>query len=96
MKARLVAELQVRRLPVMNHQKRLVGIVSLADLATEGSLPKTARALHGISQRGIIKSDWSVSCRSPILRRKAHSPRQLVRCTESPNGVGNTIKLPEV
>ena len=60
MKARLVAELQVRRLPVMNHQKRLVGIVSLADLATD------------------------------------HSPRQLVRCTESPNGVGNTIKLPEV
>ncbi len=50
--AQNMAELQVRRLPVMNHQKRLVGIVSLADLATEGSLPKTARALHGISQRG--------------------------------------------
>jgi len=47
-----MAELQVRRLPVMNRDKRLVGIVSLADLATEGSLPKTARALHGISQPG--------------------------------------------
>ncbi len=47
-----MAELQVRRLPVMNRDKRLVGIVSLGDLATEGSLPKTARALHGISQRG--------------------------------------------
>jgi CBS domain-containing protein len=47
-----MAELQVRRLPVMDRQKRLVGIVSLGDLATHGSLPKTARALHGISQPG--------------------------------------------
>ena len=37
---------------VMNRDKRLVGIVSLADLAIEGSLPKTAKALHGISQPG--------------------------------------------
>jgi CBS domain-containing protein len=47
-----MAELQVRRLPVMNRDKRLVGIVSLGDLATQGSLPKTARTLHGISQPG--------------------------------------------
>jgi CBS-domain-containing membrane protein len=47
-----MAELQVRRLPVLNRDKRLVGIVSLADLATQGSLPRTARALHGISQPG--------------------------------------------
>jgi hypothetical protein len=32
--------------------KRLVGIVSLGDLATHGSRPKTAKALHGISQPG--------------------------------------------
>ena len=47
-----MAGLQVRRLPVMNRDKRLVGIVSLGDLATQGSLPKTARALHAISQPG--------------------------------------------
>jgi CBS domain-containing protein len=47
-----MAELQVRRLPVLDRDKRLVGIVSLADLATEGSLAKTAKALHGISQPG--------------------------------------------
>ena len=47
-----MAELQIRRLPVMNRNKRLVGIVSLGDLALQGSLPKTARALHGISQPG--------------------------------------------
>lgn len=50
--AQNMADLQVRRLPVVNHHKRLVGIVSLADLATEGSVPKSARALHGISQPG--------------------------------------------
>jgi len=47
-----MAELRIRRLPVMNRDKRLVGIVSLCDLATEGSLPASARALHGISQKG--------------------------------------------
>jgi CBS-domain-containing membrane protein len=47
-----MAELQVRRLPIMNRDKRLVGIVSQGDLALQGSLPKTARALHGISQPG--------------------------------------------
>jgi CBS domain-containing protein len=47
-----MAELQVRRLPVMNRDKRLVGIVSLGDLATAGSLPRSAKALHGISQPG--------------------------------------------
>src|SRR3954452_11297311 len=47
-----MAELQVRRVPVMNRDKRLTGIVSLGDLATEGSLPKSAKALHGISQPG--------------------------------------------
>jgi CBS domain-containing protein len=46
-----MAELQVRRLPVMTREKRLVGIVSLADL-TKGSLPNTAKALHGISKPG--------------------------------------------
>jgi CBS domain-containing protein len=47
-----MADLQVRRLPVVNGEKRLVGIVSLGDIATGGSVPKSARALHGISQPG--------------------------------------------
>jgi CBS domain-containing protein len=50
--AKNMAEQQLRRLPVMNREKRLVGIVSLSDLATQASLPRTAHALHGISQPG--------------------------------------------
>src|SRR5260221_14072743 len=47
-----MAELQIRRLPGGTRVKRLVGIVSSGDLASEGSLPKSAKALHGISQPG--------------------------------------------
>jgi CBS-domain-containing membrane protein len=46
-----MAEHQIRRLPVMTRQKRLVGIVALADL-TKDSLPHSAKALHGISKPG--------------------------------------------
>ena len=48
--AQNMAELQVRRLPVLSRDKRLVGIVSIGDLALKQ--PKTAKALHGISQPG--------------------------------------------
>ena len=47
--ARNMSELQVRRLPVLNRDKRLVGIISLGDLAV--SQPKPAgEALHSISK----------------------------------------------
>jgi CBS domain-containing protein len=46
-----MASLQMRRLPVMNRDKRLVGIVSLGDLAvTNQSRAQAEQALHGISQ----------------------------------------------
>lgn len=47
-----MADIRVRRLPVVNHDKRLVGIVSLADLAiTEGEQP-AGKAVEGISRPG--------------------------------------------
>ncbi len=46
-----MGELQVRRLPVLNHDKRLVGIVTLGDLAAKGA-KQTASALSHISKRG--------------------------------------------
>jgi CBS domain-containing protein len=42
---------QVRRLPVLNRDKRLVGIVALGDLATEsGAVRPAAQALSGVSR----------------------------------------------
>ena len=47
--ASLMAEHQVRRLPVLNRNKRLVGIVALADLARTGD-NASKEALEGVSQ----------------------------------------------
>src|SRR4029079_7489862 len=47
--AKLMAEHQVRRLPVLNRNKRLVGIVALADLARTGD-NASKEALEGVSQ----------------------------------------------
>jgi CBS domain-containing protein len=49
---RNMGELQVRRLPVLNRDKRLVGIVSLGDLATNGEAARAAAALSHISRPG--------------------------------------------
>jgi len=47
-----MGDLQVRRLPVLNREKRLVGIVSLGDLASNGETAETGKALTGISRPG--------------------------------------------
>lgn len=48
-----MAEQKIRRLPVLNRQKQLVGIVSLGDIArTDGHDGYTADALQGISEPG--------------------------------------------
>jgi len=47
-----MGDLQVRRLPVVNRNKRLVGILSLGDLATKESGRKAGEALSNIAQPG--------------------------------------------
>lgn len=47
-----MGDLQVRRLPVLNRDKRLVGIVSLGDLAMNGETVDAGEALSGISKPG--------------------------------------------
>lgn len=47
-----MGDLQVRRLPVLNRDKRLVGIISLGDLATNGETAEAGEALSGISKPG--------------------------------------------
>ncbi len=45
-----MADIQMRRMPVLNRDKRLVGIVSLADFATKEAMLDAANALSGIAQ----------------------------------------------
>ena len=46
---RKMSDWAVRRLPVLNRDKRLVGIVSLGDLATGGAEEESRKALEEIS-----------------------------------------------
>jgi len=50
--ARNMGEMKVRRLPVLNRDKRLVGIVSLGDLARKEEPSLTASAVTNISKQG--------------------------------------------
>lgn len=47
-----MGDLQVRRLPVLNRNKRLVGIVSLSDLAAKGATAHAGEALSDIARPG--------------------------------------------
>jgi CBS domain-containing protein len=81
--AEKMAEQRLRRLPVLNREKRLVGIVSLGDLATEQPDPGVAgRALGGIAQEGGPHRQRPVrpqppqakaaAARQPPQRRRGH------------------------
>lgn len=47
-----MGDIQLRRLPVLNRKKRIVGIVSLADVAKSGVGAKTGRTLGDITRPG--------------------------------------------
>jgi len=49
--AKNMGDIRVRRLPVVNRDKRLVGIVSLGDLALKGE-KSAGKAVKGVSQPG--------------------------------------------
>ena len=48
--ARLMQEQQVRRLPVLSGDQRLVGIVALADVAVEGGKKEVTRTVQEVSK----------------------------------------------
>ena len=50
--AKNMGDMQVRRLPVVNRDKRLVGIVALGDIARKEDHATTGQAAAGVSQPG--------------------------------------------
>jgi CBS domain-containing protein len=50
--AKNMGDIRVRRLPVVNREKRLVGIISLADLAVKQGARPAGKAVTGVSQPG--------------------------------------------
>jgi CBS domain-containing protein len=57
---RNMGDIQVRRLPVMNREKRLVGIVSLGDLSHSARPAVTGNAVADISRPGGTHSQGAV------------------------------------
>lgn len=49
--AKHMGEHQIRRLPVLNKDKRLVGVISLGDICCKGSKQAAAEALDAISKQ---------------------------------------------
>ena len=47
-----MGEMRIRRLPVMNRSKRLVGILSLRDIAAATGAHPAGDAIRGVSKRG--------------------------------------------
>jgi CBS-domain-containing membrane protein len=47
-----MGELRIRRLPVVNRSKRLVGIPSLGDIAVAAGAQPAGDAISGVSKRG--------------------------------------------
>jgi CBS domain-containing protein len=50
--ARNMADIQVRRLPVVDRDKRLVGIIALGDIATREDARTSGEAIKGVSEPG--------------------------------------------
>ena len=50
--AATMSQLKIRRLPVLNHQRRMVGILSLGDVWTSGEGPRATAALHDLVRHG--------------------------------------------
>ena len=51
--SRNMGHVQVRRLPVVDRKKRLVGIISLSDIANgDGAIDEAGEALRDITQPG--------------------------------------------
>jgi CBS domain-containing protein len=50
--ARNMADIQVRRLPVVDRDKRLVGIIALGDIATREDARTSGKAIKGVSEPG--------------------------------------------
>jgi len=51
-----MAEIQVRRLPVVDHDKKLVGIVSITDFAVTGDMAGTGKLLCEIARPSALHS----------------------------------------
>lgn len=73
--ARVMATQQIRRLPVMNRDKRLVGIVSLGDIATEQPPHVAGHTLSRVSQEAPPGPSGFAAAAGDKPKRRSRSSR---------------------
>ena len=71
-----MGDLQVRRLPVLNRDKRLVGIVTIADAVRWYSPEAASDALSGIVEEGGLHRSWDGSRETGECARVRACPPQ--------------------
>ena len=52
-----MSELQIRRMPVLNREKRLIGLISLSDIALTGRGAEAGQALASIAEPGGVQTN---------------------------------------
>jgi CBS domain-containing protein len=78
--ARMMEERQIRRLPVLNREKRLVGMVSLGDIAISSNPAFSGMALRDVSEprdpsaRQRRLAERSASTRMPVVPGETRRP----------------------
>ena len=97
--SRKMSDWAVRRLPVLNRDKRLVGIVSLGDLATGGAEEESRKALEEISDAPpgsavyghLIR--WPSLAGRPASRGRGGQPRLRRAMGRKRSGFRTTFRL---
>jgi CBS domain-containing protein len=70
-----MGEIQVRRLPVMDRDKRLVGIVAMADVAIKRGPGVAGETIKEVSERRTERTE----AQKPALEKPAPKPRKRAR-----------------
>lgn len=94
--ARIMEDRQIRRLPVLSRDKRLVGIISLGDIATSSNPAFSGMALRDVSQpvhatsrqRRLAQNAFDVVTRPRTERRERTRTRQTKRGRRTRTGAG--------
>jgi CBS domain-containing protein len=86
---RIMAKHQVRRLPVVEEDGRLVGVVAQADIARKGDEVKTGRLVEEISEPGGQMSSFEEGqLQSQFQQESPQEPEQEVERVEQPEEEG--------
>lgn len=94
--ARMMEEKQIRRLPVLNREKKMIGIVSLGDMALNSNPAFSGMALKEVSESadgrmrgGMTDSTFHRSAKAETATRRQTQPRRSAGKSAAKRGRGS-------